>query len=162
MIFAAGAQSSSNPSVVLAPESALSLLPSRGLSSAPVASSVSATAVLDNSETKKQLDCRGAFRHGHYRKLCHVNFTSWGLRTSRRQCESRSDSSREWAVTHDPFPTSRPSATESLLYRLLDANGGVKRFEGTPWSHNVAGSAEAPVHPFPPKDAPWFRGGWSS
>jgi hypothetical protein len=52
-----------NPSLVLAPESALSLLPSRGLPSAPAASSVSATAVLGNDETKKELDYRGAFRH---------------------------------------------------------------------------------------------------
>ena len=46
------------------PESALSLLPSSGLSSAPVVRSVSVTAVVDNSRTKKELDFRSAFRHG--------------------------------------------------------------------------------------------------
>ena len=45
MKFAAGAQLSLSPSLVLAPESALSLLPSRGLSSAPVACSVSGDAI---------------------------------------------------------------------------------------------------------------------
>ena len=53
-----------NPSLVLAPESALSLLPSRGLSSAPAACSVSAIAVLRNDGTKKEVDFRSAFRHG--------------------------------------------------------------------------------------------------
>ena len=62
--FAAGAQLSLNPSLVLAPESALSLLPSRGLSSAPAACSVSAAVVLSNDGTKKELDYRSAFRHG--------------------------------------------------------------------------------------------------
>jgi len=38
--FDVGAQRSLNPSLVLAPESALSLLPSRGLSSAPATRSV--------------------------------------------------------------------------------------------------------------------------
>ena len=52
-----------NPSLVLAPESALSLLPSRGLSSAPVVCSVSAMAVLSNHGTKKELAYRSAFRH---------------------------------------------------------------------------------------------------
>ena len=45
-----------NPSLVLAPESALRLLPSRALSSAPVACSVFAGAVLRNHETKKSLN----------------------------------------------------------------------------------------------------------
>jgi len=67
--FCAGAQFSPNPSLVLAPESALSLLPNRGLSSAPAARSVSATAVLRNGGTKKELDYRSAFRHGPYRML---------------------------------------------------------------------------------------------
>jgi hypothetical protein len=56
-----------NPSLVLAPESALSLLPSRGLSSAPAACSVSPTVVLGNDGPKKELDNRGAFRHVDYR-----------------------------------------------------------------------------------------------
>jgi len=59
-----GLGSSPNPSLVLAPESALSLLPSRGLSSAPAARSVSATGILYNRGMKKELDSRGAFRHG--------------------------------------------------------------------------------------------------
>jgi hypothetical protein len=62
-----GLGSSPNPSLVLAPESALSLLPSRGLSSAPVACSVSAMAVLNNHGTKKELDYPSAFRHVRYR-----------------------------------------------------------------------------------------------
>src|ERR1700686_5409073 len=48
----------------MAPESALSLLPSRGLSSAPAAKSVSATGMQCNGGTKKELECRSAFRHG--------------------------------------------------------------------------------------------------
>ena len=56
-----------NPSLVLAPESALSLLPSRGLSSAPAACSVSTRASLCNGGTKKELDYRSAFRHTNYR-----------------------------------------------------------------------------------------------
>jgi len=63
-----GLSSSPNPSLVLAPESALSLLPSRDLSSAPAACSVSATAVLRNDGTKKELDYHSAFRHAHYRR----------------------------------------------------------------------------------------------
>ena len=55
MNFVAGAQLGTGPSLVLAPESALSLLPSRGLSSAPAACSVPATAVLSNGETKRSL-----------------------------------------------------------------------------------------------------------
>ena len=62
--FAAGASLTLIPSLVLAPESALSLLPSRGLSSAPAARSVSATVVVGNGGTKKGLDSRSAFRHG--------------------------------------------------------------------------------------------------
>jgi hypothetical protein len=42
------------------------LLPSRGLSSAPAARSVSATGILYNRGMKKELDSRGAFRHGCY------------------------------------------------------------------------------------------------
>src|ERR1700693_2032202 len=66
MNFVAGAQFSTGPSLVLAPESALSLLPSRGLSSAPAVCSVSAMAVLSNRGTKKELEYRSAFRHGGY------------------------------------------------------------------------------------------------
>jgi hypothetical protein len=55
-----------NPSLVLAPESALSLLPSRDLSSAPVDCSVSARAARCNGGTKIQLDFRSAFRHAPY------------------------------------------------------------------------------------------------
>jgi hypothetical protein len=47
----------------VAPESALSLLPSRGLSSASAACSVSVTAMLGNGGTKKQLEYYSAFRH---------------------------------------------------------------------------------------------------
>jgi hypothetical protein len=54
--FAAGAQLYAGPSLVLAPESALSLLPSRGLSSAPAACSVSVTAMLGNGERKNSLN----------------------------------------------------------------------------------------------------------
>ena len=61
--FAAGAQLDAGPSLVLAPESALSLLPSRGLSSAPAACSVSTEIGLGNHASKKHLDYRGAFRH---------------------------------------------------------------------------------------------------
>ena len=50
-----GLSSLPSPSLVLAPESALSLLRSRGLSSAPVARSVSATAILCKGGTKKSL-----------------------------------------------------------------------------------------------------------
>ncbi len=64
MMFAARVQLSPNPSLVLAPESALRVRPRRALSSAPVACSVSAMAVWSNSGTKKQLDFRRAFRHG--------------------------------------------------------------------------------------------------
>jgi len=63
-MFAAGAQLDAGPSLVLAPESALSLLPSRGLSSAPAARSVSISIVLSNHASKKHLDYRGAFRQG--------------------------------------------------------------------------------------------------
>ena len=62
----AGAQVLLNPSLVLAPESALSLLPSRGLSSAPVSRSVSPMVALSNDGRKKQLDYHSAFRHGNY------------------------------------------------------------------------------------------------
>ena len=62
--FVAGAQLVLNPSLVLAPESALSLLPTRGLSSAPAARSVSATVFVGNGGMKKGLDSRSAFRHG--------------------------------------------------------------------------------------------------
>jgi len=55
VILSAGAQFSPNPSLVLAPESALSLLPSRGLSSAPVASSVFGKEILCKGGTKKYL-----------------------------------------------------------------------------------------------------------
>ena len=48
--FDAGAQFSLNPNLVLAPESALSLLPSRGLSSAPVACSVSVEGIVRNAK----------------------------------------------------------------------------------------------------------------
>jgi hypothetical protein len=60
-----GLSSSPNPSLVLAPESVLSLLPSSDLSSAPAALSVSAIAVFRNDGTKKELDYRSAFRHAH-------------------------------------------------------------------------------------------------
>jgi hypothetical protein len=63
MKFAAGAQLTPNPSLVLAPESALSVLPSRGLSSAPAIRSVSAIVVLDNDGAKKELEYHSAFRH---------------------------------------------------------------------------------------------------
>ena len=53
-MFAARVQLSPNPSLVLAPESALSLLPSIGLSSAPAACSVSGTAVLKQYEKEKK------------------------------------------------------------------------------------------------------------
>jgi hypothetical protein len=59
----AGAQASLNPSLVLAPELTLRLLPSRALSFAPAACSVSATAILRNDGTEKELDYRSAFRH---------------------------------------------------------------------------------------------------
>src|SRR6266853_5397389 len=59
-----GLSFSPNPRLVLAPESALSLLPSRGLSSAPAVRSVSTATVLSNQGTKKKLAYRGAFRHG--------------------------------------------------------------------------------------------------
>ena len=49
-----GSSFTPNPSLVLAPESALRLLPSRALSSAPVARSVSAPAVWCNGGTKKR------------------------------------------------------------------------------------------------------------
>ena len=49
-----GFGSTPDPSLVLAPESALSLLPSRGLSSAPVACSVSAVAALRQQENEKR------------------------------------------------------------------------------------------------------------
>jgi hypothetical protein len=39
------------------------LLPSRDLSSAPVARSLSATAVLDNDDEEKKLESCSAFRH---------------------------------------------------------------------------------------------------
>jgi len=61
--FVAGAQLGADPSLVLAPESALSLLPSRGLSSDPAVCSVSAAAVLNKRGTKKELEYRSAFRH---------------------------------------------------------------------------------------------------
>jgi len=60
--FAAGAQFDAGTSLVLDPESALSLLPSRGLSSAPAACSVSAAPVFSNHGTKKELDSRCTFR----------------------------------------------------------------------------------------------------
>jgi hypothetical protein len=49
------------------PRSRRSVCFSRGLSSAPVACSVSAMAVWSKSGTKKQLDFRGAFRHATQR-----------------------------------------------------------------------------------------------
>jgi hypothetical protein len=63
MIFAARVQLSPNPSLVLAPESALRLLPSRALFSAPVACSVFKRAIICNYGTKKTVDVRSAFRH---------------------------------------------------------------------------------------------------
>jgi hypothetical protein len=45
------------------------LLPSRGLSSAPVACSVSAMAVLNNHGTKKELELHSAFRHVTHQDL---------------------------------------------------------------------------------------------
>jgi hypothetical protein len=51
------------PQPGLAPESALGLLPSRGLSSAPAVGSVSARADYCNGSSKKRLDVRSAFRH---------------------------------------------------------------------------------------------------
>ena len=65
--FAAGAQLSTGPSLVLAPESALGLLPSIALSSAPVACSVSRTKLSCKGRKKKELDYRGAFRHVAHR-----------------------------------------------------------------------------------------------
>ena len=53
--FAARVQLSPNPSLVLAPESTLRLLPSTALSFAPAACSVSARALLCNGGTKKDL-----------------------------------------------------------------------------------------------------------
>jgi hypothetical protein len=58
-----GLSVSPSPSLVLAPESALGLLPSSGLSSAPVVRSVSPTTGLCNGWKKKELDYRSAFRH---------------------------------------------------------------------------------------------------
>jgi len=58
---------SRTPALVLAPELALSLLPSRGLSSAPVARSVSLIRVSRNDGRKKRISFRSAFRHGDYR-----------------------------------------------------------------------------------------------
>jgi hypothetical protein len=46
---------------------AVPVYPGARLSSAPAACSVSATAVLGNGETKKDLDYRSAFRHTNYR-----------------------------------------------------------------------------------------------
>ena len=51
----AGAQFAPNPSLVLAPESALGLHPCIALSSAPAARSVSRTANLEQQEKKKKL-----------------------------------------------------------------------------------------------------------
>ena len=53
--FDAGAQLSPNPSLVLAPESALSLLPSRGLSSAPAVVVYPREQFWRNGGMKKQL-----------------------------------------------------------------------------------------------------------
>jgi hypothetical protein len=55
MMFAARVQLSPNPSLVLAPESTLRLLPSIALSFAPAACSVSGTAILSNMKKKKSL-----------------------------------------------------------------------------------------------------------
>jgi hypothetical protein len=63
----AGAQPSLNPSLVLAPESTLRLLPSRTLSFAPAACSVSVLVVWCNGGMRKGIDFRSAFRHTSYR-----------------------------------------------------------------------------------------------
>src|SRR5229473_6655150 len=99
MNFVAGAQFSTGPSLVLAPESALSLLPSRGLSSAPVVRSVSARAVLSNGETKKELDFRSAFRHDRRQQSCSLPPTGRLFR-ARSACQAASASDLEhWKPT---------------------------------------------------------------
>ena len=65
----AEAQFSPSPSLVLAPESTLRLLPSRALSFAPAACSVSVLVVSRNGGMKKEIDYRSAFRHGGYRAV---------------------------------------------------------------------------------------------
>jgi hypothetical protein len=62
-----GSVSLPNPNLVLAPESALRVLTSRALSSAPAACSVSGIVVFEQRTKKKQFDGRGAFRHVAYR-----------------------------------------------------------------------------------------------
>ena len=55
-----------NPSLVLAPESALGFHPWIALSSAPAARSVSRIVIMSNKRTKKGIDFSSAFRHGRH------------------------------------------------------------------------------------------------
>src|SRR5216684_8063258 len=133
MSFVAGAQFSTGPSLVLAPESALSLLPSRGLSSAPVVRSVSARAVLSNGETKKELDFRSAFRHDRRQQSCSLSPTG-RLSGARSDCQAASAVDLEHR---------EPEAGLRLLPRGDEAQSGASsRYTGGP--QQTAKSAEAP------------------